>query len=175
MKLSQVSKRADINTVSYLVTHFPFTQPIYIVGIGAQPTLTSTVTVHYHGTLTDGTVFDSSVARGEPIKFPLTNVIKGWQEGVAMMRAGGKATLVIPSDLAYVSIILLHTECHPSFLLIYIDTIIDPYSLTHPLEYLQITTFSTYTQTCTLSEPYRAIKDHRQSFHQEPLFCLKWN
>ena len=70
-------------------------------GVGAQPTAQSTVTVHYHGTLTDGTVFDSSVDRGEPIKFPLRNVIKGWQEGVAMMRTGGKATLVIPADLAY--------------------------------------------------------------------------
>ena len=70
-------------------------------GVGAQPTAASTVTVHYHGTLTDGTVFDSSVDRGEPIKFPLRNVIKGWQEGVAMMRTGGKATLVIPADLAY--------------------------------------------------------------------------
>lgn len=59
------------------------------------------MTVHYHGTLTDGTVFDSSVQRGEPIKFPLGNVIAGWQEGVAMMRTGGKATLVIPSELAY--------------------------------------------------------------------------
>ena len=70
-------------------------------GIGEQATLASTVSVHYHGTLTDGTVFDSSVDRGQPIKFPLRNVIKGWQEGVAMMRTGGKATLVIPSDLAY--------------------------------------------------------------------------
>jgi len=70
-------------------------------GVGEQPTAASTVTVHYHGTLTDGTVFDSSVDRGEPIKFPLRNVIKGWQEGVAMMRTGGKATLVIPADLAY--------------------------------------------------------------------------
>jgi FKBP-type peptidyl-prolyl cis-trans isomerase len=59
------------------------------------------VQVHYHGTLTDGTVFDSSVQRGEPIKFPLRNVIQGWQEGVAMMKVGGKATLVIPSDIAY--------------------------------------------------------------------------
>jgi FKBP-type peptidyl-prolyl cis-trans isomerase FkpA len=72
-----------------------------LAGVGAQPTAASTVEVHYHGTLADGTVFDSSVERGEPIKFPLRNVIKGWQEGVAMMRVGGKATLVIPSDLAY--------------------------------------------------------------------------
>lgn len=70
-------------------------------GIGEQATLASTVMVHYHGTLIDGTVFDSSVDRGQPIKFPLRNVIKGWQEGVAMMRVGGKAKLVIPSELAY--------------------------------------------------------------------------
>eukprot|EP00981_Chlorochromonas_danica_P016162 scaffold15929_cov159-Ochromonas_danica.AAC.15 len=72
-----------------------------IAGIGKQATPASTVVVHYHGTLTDGTVFDSSVSRGEPIKFPLTQVIKGWQEGVSRMRVGGKATLVVPSDLAY--------------------------------------------------------------------------
>lgn len=66
-----------------------------------QPTATSSVTVHYTGTLVDGTVFDSSVARGEPITFPLGNVIKGWQEGVALMRVGSKAELVIPSNLAY--------------------------------------------------------------------------
>jgi FKBP-type peptidyl-prolyl cis-trans isomerase FkpA len=70
-------------------------------GTGASPELTSTVEVHYHGTLTDGTVFDSSVDRGQTISFPLNGVIKGWQEGVAMMKEGGKATLVVPSDLAY--------------------------------------------------------------------------
>ena len=70
-------------------------------GTGAQPSLESTVLVHYHGTLANGTVFDSSVERGEPIKFPLKNVIPGWQEGVAMMKQGGKATLVVPSNLAY--------------------------------------------------------------------------
>jgi FKBP-type peptidyl-prolyl cis-trans isomerase len=70
-------------------------------GSGTKATLASTVLVHYHGTLSDGSVFDSSVQRGEPIKFPLKNVIKGWQEGVAMMSEGGKATLVVPSDLAY--------------------------------------------------------------------------
>jgi len=70
-------------------------------GTGAQPTTTNTVEVHYHGTLIDGTVFDSSVDRGQTISFPLGGVIKGWQEGLAMMKEGGKATLVIPYDLAY--------------------------------------------------------------------------
>jgi FKBP-type peptidyl-prolyl cis-trans isomerase FkpA len=70
-------------------------------GDGAQPTTANTVEVHYHGTLTDGTVFDSSVERGQTISFPLGGVIKGWQEGLAMMKEGGKATLVIPYDLAY--------------------------------------------------------------------------
>lgn len=72
-----------------------------VPGQGAQPALSNTVEVHYHGTLTDGTVFDSSVDRGQTISFPLNGVIKGWQEGLAMMKEGGKATLVIPSDLAY--------------------------------------------------------------------------
>lgn len=70
-------------------------------GVGPKPTAASTVEVHYHGTLTDGTVFDSSVQRGEPIKFPLSGVIPGWQEGVAMMAEGTKATLVCPSTIAY--------------------------------------------------------------------------
>jgi len=72
-----------------------------VEGAGAQPTTSNTVEVHYHGTLTDGTVFDSSVDRGQTISFPLSGVIRGWQEGLAMMKEGGKATLVIPSDLAY--------------------------------------------------------------------------
>ena len=72
-----------------------------LAGTGPKPGPTSTVEVHYHGTLTDGTVFDSSVDRGQTIKFPLNGVIKGWQEGVQMMRVGSKATLVCPSDIAY--------------------------------------------------------------------------
>jgi len=72
-----------------------------VEGEGAQPTGSNTVEVHYHGTLTDGTVFDSSVDRGQTIKFPLGGVIKGWQEGLAMMKEGGKATLIIPSELGY--------------------------------------------------------------------------
>jgi FKBP-type peptidyl-prolyl cis-trans isomerase FkpA len=70
-------------------------------GTGANPTAESTVRVHYHGTLRDGTVFDSSVDRGEPISFPLTNVISCWTEGVQKIKVGGKAKLVCPSDTAY--------------------------------------------------------------------------
>jgi FKBP-type peptidyl-prolyl cis-trans isomerase FkpA len=72
-----------------------------IEGTGKQPTTSNMVEVHYHGTLTDGTVFDSSVDRGQTISFPLSGVIQGWQEGLALMKEGGKATLVIPSSLAY--------------------------------------------------------------------------
>jgi FKBP-type peptidyl-prolyl cis-trans isomerase FkpA len=72
-----------------------------VAGTGAQPTIKSNVEVHYHGTLIDGTVFDSSVDRGQTISFPLGGVIRGWQEGLQMMKEGGKATLVIPGDLAY--------------------------------------------------------------------------
>lgn len=70
-------------------------------GEGSSPTLQSTVEVHYHGSLIDGTVFDSSVDRGQTISFPLGGVIKGWQEGLQLMKEGGKATLVVPADLAY--------------------------------------------------------------------------
>jgi FKBP-type peptidyl-prolyl cis-trans isomerase FkpA len=70
-------------------------------GTGANPAATSTVKVHYHGTLRDGTVFDSSVQRGQPISFPLNGVIPCWTEGVQKMKVGGKAKLVCPSDTAY--------------------------------------------------------------------------
>ncbi|HVT88878.1 MAG TPA: FKBP-type peptidyl-prolyl cis-trans isomerase [Tepidisphaeraceae bacterium] len=70
-------------------------------GTGASPKLTDTVKVHYTGKLIDGTTFDSSVDRGEPISFPLGRVIKGWGEGLQLMKVGGKATLVIPPDLGY--------------------------------------------------------------------------
>jgi FKBP-type peptidyl-prolyl cis-trans isomerase FklB len=71
------------------------------MGNGEKPTAESTVKVHYHGTLIDGTVFDSSVERGEPIEFPLVNVIKGWTEGVQLMPVGSKFKFYIPYQLAY--------------------------------------------------------------------------
>ncbi len=70
-------------------------------GTGPSPKATDMVTVNYKGTLTDGTEFDSSYKRGEPATFPLNGVIKCWTEGVQMMKVGGKARLVCPSDIAY--------------------------------------------------------------------------
>ncbi len=71
-------------------------------GTGTEhPNLNSKVTVHYHGTLADGSVFDSSVDRGEPIAFGLKQVIKGWQEGVQLMVVGQKIRLFVPSTLGY--------------------------------------------------------------------------
>ena len=70
-------------------------------GQGASPAATDVVKVHYHGTLTDGTVFDSSRERGEPVEFPLNQVIACWTEGVQKMKVGETAKLVCPSDIAY--------------------------------------------------------------------------
>jgi FKBP-type peptidyl-prolyl cis-trans isomerase len=70
-------------------------------GTGASPAVTDTVTVHYKGTLLDGTVFDSSIDRGEPVTFPLNQVIPGWTEGMQKCKLGGKIQLFIPSELAY--------------------------------------------------------------------------
>ena len=70
-------------------------------GTGAKPGPTSTVTCHYHGTLINGVVFDSSVNRGRPAAFPLNRVIAGWTEGVQMMPVGSKWRFFIPPHLAY--------------------------------------------------------------------------
>ena len=70
-------------------------------GTGASPKATDRVKVHYHGTLADGTVFDSSVQRGEPATFPLNGVVPCWTEGLQLMKVGGKSRLVCPAALAY--------------------------------------------------------------------------
>jgi len=70
-------------------------------GHGKNPKATDTVLVHYRGTTIDGTEFDSSYKRNEPISFPLNGVISGWTEGVQLMKEGGKVQLFIPSNLAY--------------------------------------------------------------------------
>lgn len=70
-------------------------------GTGAKPTINDKVKTHYHGMLIDGSVFDSSVDRGEPISFPVSGVIKGWTEALQLMPVGSKWRLFIPADLAY--------------------------------------------------------------------------
>jgi FKBP-type peptidyl-prolyl cis-trans isomerase FkpA len=94
--LAKAAKEPNAQKSATGVVYIPIKE-----GTGANPTATSTVKVHYHGTLRDGTVFDSSVQRGQPISFPLNGVIPCWTEGVQKMKVGGKAKLVCPSDTAY--------------------------------------------------------------------------
>jgi len=74
---------------------------VLVEGTGEKPLSTDTVTTHYHGTLIDGTVFDSSVQRGQPASFPVNGVIKGWVEALQLMCVGSKWRLFVPSELAY--------------------------------------------------------------------------
>lgn len=94
--LAEMAQEAGAEQSASGVISVPIT-----VGTGASPTATDTVRVHYHGTLRDGTVFDSSVERGEPISFALNGVIPCWTEAVQKMMVGGKSKLVCPSDTAY--------------------------------------------------------------------------
>jgi len=72
-----------------------------VAGTGRSPTINDVVRAHYHGTLADGSVFDSSVERGQPLELPLRRVIPCWQEGIPMMKEGGKARLTCPPGIAY--------------------------------------------------------------------------
>jgi FKBP-type peptidyl-prolyl cis-trans isomerase len=84
-----------------MVTESGLQYKVVEAGTGAQPDNNDRVKVHYTGKLLDGTVFDSSVERGEPIEFALNGVIPGWTEGLQLMKEGAKYTLYIPSELAY--------------------------------------------------------------------------
>jgi FKBP-type peptidyl-prolyl cis-trans isomerase FklB len=90
-----VEKPVAVTTESGLIYE------ILVSSNGTSPAPTSMVTTHYHGTLMDGTVFDSSVDRGEPIQFGVNQVILGWQEALVMMKKGEKWKLTIPPHLAY--------------------------------------------------------------------------
>ncbi|PSW00449.1 FKBP-type peptidyl-prolyl cis-trans isomerase [Photobacterium lipolyticum] len=83
------------------VTESGLQYEVLVEGNGEIPTSDKQVRVHYHGELTDGTVFDSSVSRGQPAEFPVTGVIAGWVEALQMMPVGSKWKLYIPQDLAY--------------------------------------------------------------------------
>lgn len=107
MKLMQEKEKTDLE--KYLADNKITAKPlpsglIYIEtkkGSGAKPDSNSVVKVHYHGTRLDGTVFDSSVERGEPYETSLGGVIRGWTIAVPMMKKGGKARIIVPSELAY--------------------------------------------------------------------------
>jgi FKBP-type peptidyl-prolyl cis-trans isomerase FklB len=94
--LAENAKRSEVKT-----TPSGLQYEVLQEGEGASPSATETVRVHYHGTLINGKVFDSSVERGETIEFPLNRVIPGWTEGVQLMKEGAKYRFYIPYNLAY--------------------------------------------------------------------------
>ena len=94
--MQENAARAEVTT-----TDSGLQYEVLVEGTGPKPAATDTVVTHYHGTLTDGTVFDSSVERGSPATFPGIRVIAGWTEALQMMGTGSKWRLVIPSELAY--------------------------------------------------------------------------
>ena len=94
--LAQNASKAGVTTLPSGLQYEVITQ-----GTGAKPTLRSSVTTHYHGTLINGKVFDSSYQRGQPATFPVNGVIAGWTEALQLMPEGSKWRLYIPSDLAY--------------------------------------------------------------------------
>ena len=94
--LAENKKKSGVKTLPSGLQYKVITE-----GKGKSPKATDTVTVHYRGTLIDGTEFDSSYKRGQPATFPVGGVIKGWTEALQLMKEGAKWQLVIPSDLAY--------------------------------------------------------------------------
>lgn len=94
--LAENAKKAGVITLESGLQYEVLTE-----GDGAKPTRESSVRTHYHGTLIDGTVFDSSYERGQPAEFPVSGVIAGWTEALQLMSVGSKWRLSVPSELAY--------------------------------------------------------------------------
>ena len=94
--LAENAKKSGVTTLPSGLQYEVLTE-----GAGKKPSLGSSVTTHYHGTLINGTVFDSSYQRGQPATFPVNGVIAGWTEALQLMGEGSKYRLYIPSDLAY--------------------------------------------------------------------------
>ena len=101
LKASEANLAANAEQEGIVVTESGLQYKVISAGDGVMPTATDSVTVHYEGRLFDGTVFDSSIARGEPVTFPVGGVIPGWTEALQLMPVGSKWQLFIPSDLAY--------------------------------------------------------------------------
>jgi len=100
-KIGEIFLAENAKKEGITVTESGLQYEIITEGTGAKPTAQSRVKTHYHGTLIDGTVFDSSVQRGEPIDFPVGGVIAGWTEALQLMPVGSKWRLYIPHNLAY--------------------------------------------------------------------------
>lgn len=94
--MAENAKKEGVKTTASGLQYLPLVE-----GEGSSPAAADTVTVHYRGTLIDGTVFDSSYDRGQPTTFPLNRVIPGWTEGLQLMRPGGKYRLFVPPELGY--------------------------------------------------------------------------
>jgi FKBP-type peptidyl-prolyl cis-trans isomerase FklB len=101
LKAGQEFLEANLNKPGVVALASGLQYEVLTEGTGTKPLATNKVTCHYHGTLIDGTVFDSSVRRGQPATFPLNAVIKGWTEGLQLMPAGSKWRFFIPPQLGY--------------------------------------------------------------------------
>src|SRR5580692_1926979 len=101
LKAGQDFLEANKNKAGVVALPSGLQYEILVEGTGPKPAATNKVTCHYHGTLIDGTVFDSSVRRGQPATFPLNAVIKGWTEGLQLMPTGSKWRFYIPPQLGY--------------------------------------------------------------------------
>jgi FKBP-type peptidyl-prolyl cis-trans isomerase len=99
--VNQLPTFRELDKAKTVTTQSGLQYEVIAAGEGESPKATDTVSAHYTGWLTDGTMFDSSHARGEPTEFPLNRVIKGWTEGLQLMKPGGKFLFSIPGDLAY--------------------------------------------------------------------------